>query len=862
MLLKIGYWNVHGLSDSKLEDHCEFFNNVHRQFDVVCFSETMNDSTRNLPGFQSCFVLNAKRHKKRGRKSGGLLVFAKSEISKNITKTKETEYSLWLKIDNLKLFDGTLQKPLFLCFTYIQPSKSKDLSEEIFLELKSDIERYQKLGETLICGDFNARTGKLKDYIDHDDIGESFVDCPLPTVYLPDTCAPREQLDKTCNSHGILLTDMCKTLNLRILNGRFLGDSQGYYTFSNQNGSSTVDYMLASNNIYNSILYFNVLPPNEISDHCIITTGIQTHMDRQNSIHTVYENVHKLKGRFEWSDNCKEAYLIAMSDDESVSKILELDSLLKDPTQMDVNMLSDKLNNIYIKAAYKTVQFRKVHHRKKKIKSKPWITHDINRLRKEVRSLGKKLHDEPNNCFTLASYCKAKREFNKLRKKLRKDYYEAITGQINNLDSKSANEFWKLINKHKSSSTNTDVNPTEGMKLFVDHYKSLLNDKEVSPNNADELLPLNIDNNKPLDFPFTHKETKEAIKELKCNKSAGIDLVINEFIKASCNILTPTLTNLFNKILSTGEIPKEWNLAFIKSLYKSGNPDDPGNYRGEEDIQNDVTKDEGEDIENFDWHIEQHPFQEVAISLDAPKYGFANQRSGVFNILKDEVYEVVDIKDPDSVPACKRRQLRLEAENAKFDPEYYLGDFYEDSAIKEVMKYEPQWSTKATGSLNGFNSLFKNFLITDIEFTEEENETMRNLPRKEYNDSETALYLGLVDILCAYAYNVRTTEGENNVESAWTVCKLSSTLSWLESFEDLEAVASSFMRRSLCYPLYRNWNLSMKVLQDTAHLLCRGKQTILRILLEIHSLFSESYPRYILNDLYVKDYSVWIQTTR
>ncbi|KAK3098499.1 hypothetical protein FSP39_020088 [Pinctada imbricata] len=304
-------------------------------------------------------------------------------------------------------------------------------------------------------------------------------------------------------------------------------------------------------------------------------------MDRQNSIHTVYENVHKLKGRFEWSDNCKEAYLIAMSDDESVSKILELDSLLKDPTQMDVNMLSDKLNNIYIKAAYKTVQFRKVHHRKKKIKSKPWITHDINRLRKEVRSLGKKLHDEPNNCFTLASYCKAKREFNKLRKKLRKDYYEAITGQINNLDSKSANEFWKLINKHKSSSTNTDVNPTEGMKLFVDHYKSLLNDKEVSPNNADELLPLNIDNNKPLDFPFTHKETKEAIKELKCNKSAGIDLVINEFIKASCNILTPTLTNLFNKILSTGEIPKEWNLAFIKSLYKSGNPDDPGNYRVE-----------------------------------------------------------------------------------------------------------------------------------------------------------------------------------------------------------------------------------------------------------------------------------------
>ena len=88
------------------------------------------------------------------------------------------------------------------------------------------------------------------------------------------------------------------------------------------------------------------------------------------------------------------------------------------------------------------------------------------------------------------------------------------------------------------------------MKLFVDHYASLLNDKEEATNNLDDTMPPNIDNKTPLDYPFTHKEIKEAIRELKCNKSAGVDLVINEFIKASCNILTPTLTNLFNKIQS------------------------------------------------------------------------------------------------------------------------------------------------------------------------------------------------------------------------------------------------------------------------------------------------------------------------
>ena len=41
---------------------------------------------------------------------------------------------------------------------------------------------------------------------------------------------------------------------------------------------------------------------------------------------------------------------------------------------------------------------------------------------------------------------------------------------------------------------------------------------------------------------------------------------------------------------------------------------------------------------------------------------------------------------------------------------------------------------------------------------------------------------GLVDILFAYCYDTRTTDGEHNVESAWTIIRLSSTFSWLGTF--------------------------------------------------------------------------------
>lgn len=116
---------------------------------------------------------------------------------------------------------------------------------------------------------------------------------------------------------------------------------------------------------------------------------------------------------------------------------------------------------------------------------------------------------------------------------------------------------------------------------FVDHYKTLLNihytDEESSKYNKAEL---NMEP-KPLDFLFTHKnEIKQSILKLKNGKSAGSDLILNEFIKTNHNILLPTLTKLFDILLQNGKMPKEWNLSLITSLYKNGDPNNTNNYRG------------------------------------------------------------------------------------------------------------------------------------------------------------------------------------------------------------------------------------------------------------------------------------------
>ena len=69
------------------------------------------------------------------------------------------------------------------------------------------------------------------------------------------------------NFHGKSLLNLCISSGLRILNGRYLGDSLGYHTCFTPNGCSTVDYGIVSKCLLSSVKYFCTLDPSYLSDH-------------------------------------------------------------------------------------------------------------------------------------------------------------------------------------------------------------------------------------------------------------------------------------------------------------------------------------------------------------------------------------------------------------------------------------------------------------------------------------------------------------------------------------------------------------------------------------------------------------------
>ncbi|GCB68207.1 hypothetical protein scyTo_0012245 [Scyliorhinus torazame] len=277
-----------------------------------------------------------------------------------------------------------------------------------------------------------------------------------------------------------------------------------------------------------------------------------------------------------------------------------------------------------------------------------------------------------------------------------------------------------------------------------------------------------------------------------------------------------------------------------------------------------------EEEEEFDWEIEQSPFVHLEGNVinSSCFYGFANLRSGVFERLQHELSDVIDLKEPDRTTIVERRQKRLTAEETKFDSDHYLADLFEDDAIQHLLMYEPWWAntleTKEVKKTQNEQHLMdpgSQF----VKFSKDEKEQLRNFNNKSYlldRRSCQNVYLGLLDILLAYAYEVRSTEGESNTESSWNIWKLSGTLCWLETYRSLQEVLVSFSRRVLCYPFYRHFQLALKAVEDAVLILQLGKSAVLKCLLGIHKIFRESDPAYLLNDLYITDYCIWIQKVK
>lgn len=174
----------------------------------------------------------------------------------SILQNTNTEYQ-WLKLTK-DFFN--FSNDISTCLAYIAPklsdfSKKQDTS---ILELIEHdiINKYGNLGDIVITGDMNARTGVHNDFIQGDSVSHILLD---NIGYDVDVAAgERHSNDITIDVRGKELLEMCVANKLRIVNGRIFGDSMCKFTCNNCVGSSVLDYFIVSEMLLEDILYAGI----------------------------------------------------------------------------------------------------------------------------------------------------------------------------------------------------------------------------------------------------------------------------------------------------------------------------------------------------------------------------------------------------------------------------------------------------------------------------------------------------------------------------------------------------------------------------------------------------------------------------
>lgn len=423
-------------------------------------------------------------------------------------------------------------------------------------------------------GDFNARTNREVDYIAPDKYDlESTSQCEEETGPFGFSCDTRYLPNRNSedagevNIRGTEFLNICKSLNMIILNGRKNGDLFGKFTSFQWNGKAVVDYVIVPTDHFDDVVSFNVGNYSPfLSDHCPVAYEIKT-------FRTITEekNVKLL--------NAPSSYRLSFEDQKKLTKTLKSEEIriklanVMENQDVQAQNLANTITETLLQACDSSgLKPKKV--KSSESSSEPWFDRECLSLKNSIKKKCRKLRNTPNCCKKLDhEILTENKQLKKLVKQKKKEYKNNIINEMS-LKKREQKLFWRLLDKLDNKKDNIFKDHISGDR-WTHHFKKVLRDEA-----RDIVYPPNSDSTGPLDYEITLQELIEASYVLRLNKSSASDLISNEMIRCLMDANPDILLKLFNTVFQTNEKIEQWALALITPILKSGPKMDPSNYRG------------------------------------------------------------------------------------------------------------------------------------------------------------------------------------------------------------------------------------------------------------------------------------------
>ena len=200
-------------------------------------------------------------------------------------------------------------------------------------------------------------------------------------------------------------------------------------------------------------------------------------------------------------------------------------------------------------------------------------------------------------------------EYNKLRREVKHlvmekklNVWNGVVEKANADFEANKKEFWSFVGRRTKgrkggvealrNDSGVSVTSTKGkLKVLQSHYQHLGscsvddafdgNWKQEVDSEVNECHRCSVEHDDPvLDREIELQEIARCVRKLKNNKTGGSDGLVGELLKYGGSGMIHLLHKLFEVVWSEELVPPKWREGLIVNLFKKGDREDPGNYRG------------------------------------------------------------------------------------------------------------------------------------------------------------------------------------------------------------------------------------------------------------------------------------------
>ena len=247
------------------------------------------------------------------------------------------------------------------------------------------------------------------------------------------------------HKHGDRILDICRTCNLRILNGRKSGDTFGKPTFySHDGGSSCIDYIIISDEFFQSVSSFVVQPQIPISDHCVITSWLKvlrTNINLQNQADDNYKWT-KLARNFYWNNRSSVGFKSALKSDRISLMISNFLNTEFEKSENGIEEVNKAFTEILVSSDKMSLSYKRFSNNKRTI-NKKWFNKECRSIRKKFCIASNLRNKNPGNESLKTKCCRLLKEYQSTCKANQKRFFQNQVNTLYLTDNSNLLKNWK-----------------------------------------------------------------------------------------------------------------------------------------------------------------------------------------------------------------------------------------------------------------------------------------------------------------------------------------------------------------------------------------------------------------------------------